>query len=95
VGGSKMSGRTMSEEFDSLDANQKAALKGALIRCRALMGRIESALCNKKPEHFVDELTLADFYASLGRVTDILGQKGRRGPKAMTDIGTLPAHDGR
>ena len=70
-----MSGRTMSEEFDSLDANQKAALKGALIRCRALVGRIESTLYNKKPKHFVDELTLADFYASLGRVADILGQK--------------------
>jgi hypothetical protein len=52
--------------------------KSALIRCRALVGRIESALCNEKPEHFLDELTLADFYASLERATDILGQKRRQ-----------------
>jgi hypothetical protein len=82
-GRSKMSGRTMSYEFDSLDANEKAALKGALIRCRALVGRIESALCNEKPEHFFDELTLADFYASLERATDILGQKGRQSAPAV------------
>src|SRR2546430_13493129 len=69
---------TVSNEFDSLDANEKATLKSALIRCRALVGRIESALCNEKPEHFLDELTLADFYACLERATDILGQKSRR-----------------
>jgi hypothetical protein len=68
----------MSNEFDSLDANEKAALKSALIRCRALVCRIESALCNEKPEHFLDELTLADFYTSLERATDILGQKRRQ-----------------
>src|SRR6266516_2261060 len=64
---------TVSDEFDSLDATEKAALKSALLRCRALVGRIESALCNEKPEHFVDKLTLADFYAALERATDILG----------------------
>ncbi len=68
----------MSNEFDSLDANEKAALKSALIRCRALVGRIESALCNEKPEHFLDELTLADFYASLERAAEVLRQKSRR-----------------
>ena len=68
----------MSNEFDSLDANEKAALKSALIRCRALVGRIESALCNEKPEHFLDELTLADFYASLERAAKVLRQKSRR-----------------
>jgi hypothetical protein len=62
VSRSKMSGRTMSYEFDSLDATERAALKGALIRCR---------------EHFFDELTLADFCASLERAADILGKKGR------------------
>jgi hypothetical protein len=67
----------MSDEFDSLGANEKAALKGALIRCRALLGRIESALSNEKPEHVVNEQTLADFCASLERAADIL-QKGRR-----------------
>jgi hypothetical protein len=81
-----MSGRTMSYEFGSLDANEKAALKGALIRCRALVGRIESALCNEKPDHFFDELTLADFYASLERATDILGQKGRQSAPAVKGL---------
>ena len=69
----EMPAKRMSNEFDSLAANEKAALKSALIRCRALVGRIESALCNEKPEHFLDELTLADFYAALERATDILG----------------------
>ena len=69
---------TVSNEFDSLDANEKAALKSALIRCRALVGRIESALCNEKPEHFLDELMLADFYASLERAADVLGQESRK-----------------
>jgi len=68
----------MSDEFRSLDAREKAALKGALIRCRALVGRIESALCNEKPEHFLDELTLADFYAALERAADVLGQESRK-----------------
>jgi hypothetical protein len=68
----------MSDEFRSLDANEKAALKSALIRCRALAARIESALCNEKPEHFLDELTLADFYASIQRAADVLRQKSRR-----------------
>jgi hypothetical protein len=67
----------MSDEFDSLDTNEKTALKGALIRCRALLGRIESALSDKTPEHLVNEQTLADFCASLERAADIL-QKGRR-----------------
>ena len=66
----------MSDEFRSLDANEKAALKSALIRCRALAARIESALCNEKPEHFLDELTLADFYASLERAAEVLSTVG-------------------
>jgi hypothetical protein len=68
----------MSDEFDSVDAIEKAALQGALDRCRALAAHIESELCSKKPEHFIDELSLADFYASLECAADVLGQKGRR-----------------
>jgi hypothetical protein len=68
---------TMSDEFDSLDANEKAALKGALVRSRALLGRIESALSDKTPGHVVTEQTVADFCTSLERAADIL-QKGRR-----------------
>jgi hypothetical protein len=30
----------MSDKFESLDANEKAALESTLYRCRALVGRI-------------------------------------------------------
>jgi hypothetical protein len=68
----------MSDEFRSLDAIEKAALQGALDRCRTLAAHIESELCSKKPEHFIDELSLADFYTSLQRAADVLGQEGRK-----------------
>jgi len=62
----------MSDKFESLDANEKAAL---LYRCRALAGRIGEELRKKKPEHFVDERSLADFHASLERAAWVLEQK--------------------
>jgi len=62
----------MSDEFDSLDANEKAAVESTLYRCRALVGRIGEELRKKKPEHFVDERSLADFHASLERAADVL-----------------------
>jgi glutathione S-transferase len=68
----------MSDVFDSLDASEKAAVKGALNRCRRLVAQIESELRNKRPEHFVDKLSLADFYASLEQAADVLGQKSRQ-----------------
>jgi hypothetical protein len=68
----------MSDEFDSLDATEKAAVEAALKRCRVLAAKIESELCNRKPEHFVDELAVADFYASLERAADVLAQKTRQ-----------------
>jgi glutathione S-transferase len=78
-GGSENVGeRIMSDEFHSLDAREKAAVEAALNRCRALAAQIESELRNKRPEHFVDELSLADFYASLERAADVLGQKTRQ-----------------
>jgi len=55
----------MSYEFDGLDATEKAGIEGALNRCRALAAQIASGLRNKRPEHFVDKLSLADFYAPL------------------------------
>jgi hypothetical protein len=72
-----MSKRTVSDEFDSLDATEKAATEAALNRCRALTRQIESKLRNKRPEHFVAELALADFYASLERAALVLEQKSR------------------
>jgi hypothetical protein len=69
--------RTMSDEFHSLDAIEKAAVEAALKRCCVLAAKIESELCNRKPEHF-DKLALADFYASLERAADVLGQQTRK-----------------
>jgi hypothetical protein len=68
----------MCDEFDGLDATEKIGMKAALNRCRALAAQIESKLRNKRPEHFVDKLSLADFYASLEHAADVLGQTGQR-----------------
>ena len=64
----------MSHEFDGLDATEKAGIEGALNRCRALAAQIASELRNKRPEHFVDKLSLADFYASLEHAADVLAE---------------------
>ena len=67
----------MSHEFDGLDVTEKAGVEGALNRCRALAAQIASELRNKKPEHFVDKLSLAEFYALLEHAADVLGQGQR------------------
>jgi hypothetical protein len=73
-----MSERTMSDDFDSLDAIEKAAVEAALNKCRGLAGQIESELRNKRPRHLLDKALLADLCASLEHAVDILGQKGRQ-----------------
>src|SRR5215471_21000161 len=65
--------RIMSDEFDSLNATEKAAAEVALIRSRTLAAKIANELRNKRPEQFVDKLLLADIYASLEHVADVLG----------------------
>jgi hypothetical protein len=69
----------MSDKFESLDANEKAAVESTLYRCRALVGRIGEELRKKKHEHFVDERSLADFHASLERAAWVLEQKTAKG----------------
>jgi hypothetical protein len=69
-----MSEGIMSHEFEGLDATEKAGIEAALNRCRALAAQIASELRNKRPEHFIDKLSLADFYASLEHAADVLGQ---------------------
>jgi hypothetical protein len=63
-----MSFKIMSDEFDSLDATEKAAIRATLIRCRVLAAKIANEFRNERPEHFVDKLSLADLYASLEHV---------------------------
>jgi len=64
----------MSHELDGhgLDATEKAGIEAALNRCRALAAQIASELRNKRSEHFVDKLSLAEIHASLKRASDVL-----------------------
>jgi len=62
----------MSDDFDSLDAAEKAGTRAALNRCRALAAKIANELRNKTPEHFTDKLSMADIHASLERAADVL-----------------------
>ena len=45
-----MSKSSMSDEFDSLDATEKAGIEAGLSRCGTLAAQIESALGSKRPE---------------------------------------------
>ena len=72
VGGSEDARSIMSDEFDSLDASEKAAIRATLIRCRVLAAKIANELRNKRPEYFVDNLSLADIHTSLERAADVL-----------------------
>ena len=62
----------MSDEFDDLEATEKAGIEAALIRCRVLAAKIANELRNKRPEHFVDEFLLTDIHYSLEHVADVL-----------------------
>jgi hypothetical protein len=68
----------MSDDFDGLDATEKAGIEGALNRCRGLAAQIATELRNKRPEHFVDKLSLADLCVSLEQAADVLGWKRQR-----------------
>ena len=54
----------MSDEFEGLDATEKAGIGATLNRCRVLAAKIANDLRNKRPEHFVDKLSLADIHTS-------------------------------
>jgi len=78
VGRLQMSGSAaVSDDFNSLDANEKAGIRATLIWCRVLAAKVANELRNKKPEHFIDKSSLADIHASLERAENVLGQKGR------------------
>jgi hypothetical protein len=65
----------MSDELDSLDATEKVGIEAGLSRCRTLAAQIDNALGNKRPEHFVDKLSLAALLASLEYAAGLLQQK--------------------
>ena len=68
----KLGGCTMSDEFDRLHGIEKAAVESVLNRSRVLAAKIANELRIKRPEHFVDEFSLADIYYSLEHVADVL-----------------------
>jgi len=68
----------MSDEFDGLDATEKAGIGATLIRCRVLAAKIANELRNERPEQFVDKLLLADLYASLEHAARSLNRKDGR-----------------
>jgi hypothetical protein len=77
-----MTERIMSDEFDGLDATEKAGIGATLNRCRALAAKIGNELRNKRPEHFFDKLSLTDVHASLERAADVLSTvEGSRRPQ--------------
>jgi hypothetical protein len=65
----------MSDEFDGLDATEKAGIRATLIRCRVLAAKIANELRNKRPEHFVDKLSLSALLSSLEYAARLLEQK--------------------
>jgi len=78
--------RIMFDEFDGLDATEKAGIGTALNRCRALAAKIANELRNKRPEHFVNKLSLADVHASLEHAADVLSTvKGSRARRRQRD----------
>jgi hypothetical protein len=52
----------------------KANIGATLIRCRVLAAKIANELRNRRPEHFVDKLSLADIHASLERAAGSLNR---------------------
>ena len=59
----------------ALSAIEKAGTEAALDRCRALARQIRDDLRHKKPEHFVNVMSLADFQVSLERAASVLGHE--------------------
>jgi hypothetical protein len=51
---------------------EKADIGAELNRCRVLAAKIANELRKKRPEHFVDELSLADIHDFLERAADVL-----------------------
>ena len=62
----------MSDEVDRRHGIEKAAMENVLNRSHVLAANIANELRNKRPEHFVDKLSLADVHASLERAADVL-----------------------
>ena len=65
----------MSDEVDRPHGIEKVAVESVLNRSRVLAAKIANELRNKRPEHFVDEFSLADIHASLEHAARLVEQK--------------------
>jgi hypothetical protein len=64
----------------SLSEIEKLGTDAALKRCRELACQIQSGLLNRKPGHFGNILSLADFQVSLERAASFLEHKAGTKP---------------
>ena len=66
----------MSNAFDQPAGDREGrGWESVLNRCRVLAAKIANELRNKRPEHFVDKLSLAALLASLEYAARLLEQK--------------------
>jgi hypothetical protein len=64
----------------SLSEIEKLGTDAALKRCQELACQIQSDLLNRKPGHFSNILSLADFQVSLERAASVLEHKAGTKP---------------
>jgi hypothetical protein len=62
----------------ALSVIEKAGTEAALDRCRTLAHQIQTDLRHKKPEHFMNVMSLADFQVSLERAASVLEHQTSR-----------------
>jgi hypothetical protein len=68
----------MSDEFGQPGSDREGhGWESVLNRCRVLAAKIANELRNKRPEHFVDKLSLADIHFLLERAADVLSTMNR------------------
>ena len=79
----------MSNAFDQPAGDREGrGWESVLNRCRVLAAKIANELRNKRSEHFVDKLSLADIHSSLERAGDVLSTVNgsqAQGPLTATD----------
>src|SRR5262249_54460711 len=90
--------RIMSDEFYGVGATAKAGIGTPPNKGCAPASQIANELRNKRPEHFVDKLSLADVHASLGRAPQhgegLAGPGSSAAPISEGDCGLLKSRSG-
>src|SRR4051794_36516797 len=66
----------------SISEIERTGTEAALHRCLELASQLKMELSDKRRDHFVDVMSLADFQVSLERAAFVLEQKGQARGKA-------------